>query len=92
MSHRQEVLEVRNIFGWAELDEIPVELSSQAERMAEEMIVTFCTSACGASCVSDYRPLVCCSHPHHQFVTTKPPACVTLLKAALSLTSIPSVI
>lgn len=83
---------MRSVFGCAELDEILVELSSQAESMAEEMIIKFCTSAYGVSGVSDYKSLVCYLHTHHQFVTTKPPACVTLLKAALSLTSIPSVI
>lgn len=67
MRHQQAVLGLRNFFGCAELDEILVELSSQVESMAEEVIIKFCTSAYG---VSDYRPLVCCLHTHHQFVTT----------------------
>lgn len=78
MSHQQEVLGLRSIFGCAGLDEILVELSSQAESMAEEMIIKFCTSAYGVSGVSDDRSLVCCLHTHHQFVTTKSPACVAL--------------
>lgn len=69
VSHQQAALGLRNVFGCAELDEILVELCSQVESMAEEVITKFGTSAYGVSGVSDYRPLVCCSYTH------TPPIC-----------------